>query len=69
MKSRPASEAIKFGIDIEIEKYIRQKRGLGNNTNLHQLSQGPNLTKSSQTEDKNKYKNNSEEEVCLTCSA
>lgn len=32
LKSRPATEAIKFGIDVEIEKNIRQKRGVKNNT-------------------------------------
>ena len=37
LKSRPATEAIKFGIDVEIEKKIREKRGgksditIGNN--------------------------------------
>ncbi len=60
LKSRPASGGIKFGIDIEIEKNIRQKRGLNGI---------PNLTQSSQSENKNIYKNNSEDEVCLNCSA
>ncbi len=52
LKSRPATEAIKFGIDVEIEKNIKQKRGIISNPN-----------------DKNKYRNNLEDEVCLTCSA
>lgn len=53
LKSRPATEAVKFGIDVEIEKSIKQKRGIISNP----------------SENKNKYRNNLEEEVCLTCSA
>lgn len=56
LKSRPATEAIKFGIDIEIEKNIREKRGIENSTNSH-------------NKNNNKYKTICEEEVCLNCSA
>ncbi len=34
LKSRPSSEAIKFGIDIEIEKNIKDKRGITSRPNI-----------------------------------
>ena len=54
LKSRPASDASKFGIDIEIEKNIKDKRGITSSNSQCKL---------------NNYKNNSDDEVCLVCSA
>jgi ribonucleoside-diphosphate reductase alpha chain len=67
LKSRPSTEAIKFGIDVEIEKNIKQKRGIDTNTNTNN-GIGKNNQTQSQSNQKTKYKDNSDE-VCLTCSA
>jgi ribonucleotide reductase alpha subunit len=93
LKSRPASDPIKFGIDIEIEKNIRQKRGLISSTSSNSLkvlnisrtttltgltgltgltnSNDTTTTSTTSTDESklNKYKNNSDDEVCLVCSA
>jgi len=36
LKSRPATEAIKFGIDVEVEKNIREKRNFNNNKSCNE---------------------------------
>ncbi len=73
LKSRPASEAIKFGIDVEIEKNIREKRGIVNSTNVPNKNNNNNNNNNNNSNNSNncnnKYKTISEEEVCTTCSA